>query len=32
MERKIIDKQDGTLEDDMGYGDRDKTKWSENTT
>ena len=31
MGRKIIDKQDGTLEDDIRYGDGDKMKWSENT-
>jgi len=30
MGRKIIDKQDGTLEDDIRY-DCDKMKWSENT-
>jgi len=32
MGRKIIDTQDGTLEDDISYGDsRGKMKWSENT-
>src|SRR6218665_3257347 len=31
MRGKIIDKQDGTLEDDIRYGDGDKMKWFENT-
>ena len=31
-ELMIIDIQDGTLENDIRYGDGDKMKWSENTT
>ena len=30
-ELMIIDKQDGTLEDDINYGDGDRMAWSENT-